>query len=136
MRDSGKLIVIDYKATAKNGEVTLDAHWQLSYKRQMEVYIWLLRKQGFEVEDRGFFLYANGQEAEHFDHKINFSVSLLPYTGSTGWIEPTLDNVKSCLMADEAPQPPADCEYCGYASKRFETLVNRQGGQSGEKDAI
>src|SRR5262249_62062054 len=107
-RKSKKLTVVDYKATAKNGEVTLDADWQLSYKRQMGVYIWLLRNQGFEVEDRGFFLYANGQRAERFDHKITFAVSLLPYTSSTEWIEPTLDKLKACLMANEAPQAPAD----------------------------
>ena len=36
----------------------------------MEIYIWLLRKQGFDVDDRGFFLYANGHEGEGFDRKV------------------------------------------------------------------
>jgi hypothetical protein len=114
MRDSGRPIVVDYKATAKNGEVTLDADWQLSYKRQMEVYIWLLRKQGFEVDDRGFFLYANGQEAEGFDEKIGFAISLLPYSGNTDWIEPTLTDLKDCLLAGAIPTAPDDCEFWGY----------------------
>ena len=56
MRDSGRLVVVDYKATATNGELTLDDEWKVTYKRQMDVYIWLLRKQGFEVDDREFFL--------------------------------------------------------------------------------
>ena len=39
MRASGRLIVVDYKATAKDGQVTLDEAWQDGYKRQMGVYI-------------------------------------------------------------------------------------------------
>jgi PD-(D/E)XK nuclease superfamily protein len=52
MRESGKLIIVDYKATAINGSVTLNDDWKIGYKRQMEIYTWLLRKQGFGVEDR------------------------------------------------------------------------------------
>ena len=39
-----ELIIVDYKATAKNGEVNLDADWQIGYKRQMEIYQWLFRQ--------------------------------------------------------------------------------------------
>ena len=117
-RSSGRLIVVDYKATAKDGQVTLNEAWQDGYKRQMGVYIWLLRKQGFEVEDRGFFLYCNGQDAESFGQRLNFSVSLLPYTGDCDWIEPTLVDLKACLMADDIPPAPHDCEFCGYIAAR------------------
>src|SRR6476620_5665673 len=106
MRGSGRLIVVDYKATAKDGQVTLDEAWQDGYKRQMGVYIWLLRKQGFEVEDRGFFLYCNGQDAESFEQRLNFPVSLLPYTGDCDWIEPTLLDLKACLIASFAATSP------------------------------
>jgi len=116
LRASGKLIVVDYKATAMQGEITLDDDWKVTYKRQMDVYIWLLRKQGFDVDDRGFFLFANGQEAEKFDHRISFTVSLLPYAGKSDWIEPTLIDLKACLMGGEVPQAPHDCEFCGYVA--------------------
>ena len=39
-----ELIVVDYKATSKDAEINLDAEWQDGYKRQMEVYQWLLRR--------------------------------------------------------------------------------------------
>jgi hypothetical protein len=114
MRKSGKLIIVDYKATATNGSVNLDDDWKIGYKRQMEIYTWLLRKQGFDVEDRGFFLYCNGQEAESFDGKLGFSISLLPYTGNSGWVEPTLFELKACLMQEDAPSASVGCEFCGY----------------------
>jgi hypothetical protein len=114
MRESGKLIIVDYKATATNGSITLDDDWKISYKRQMEIYTWLLRRQGFDVEDRGFFLYCNAQDAESFDGKLSFSTSLLPYTGNSEWVEPTLVKLKACLMQDEAPSASNGCEFCGY----------------------
>ena len=42
--DSEELIVVDYKATSKLEDVSIDADWQISYKRQMEFYQYLLRK--------------------------------------------------------------------------------------------
>ena len=55
-----KLIIVDYKATSKKGEVSLDAPWQISYKRQIEIYQWLFKKNGFDVEDISYFVYCNG----------------------------------------------------------------------------
>jgi hypothetical protein len=66
------------------------------------------------VEDRGFFLYCNGRDAESFDGKLGFLISLLPYTGNSEWVEPTLLELKACLMHDEAPSASAGCEFCGY----------------------
>ncbi|NCU42517.1 MAG: hypothetical protein EOM19_07450, partial [Candidatus Moranbacteria bacterium] len=53
----GELLIVDYKATSKNGEVSLDAEWHIGYKRQMEIYQWLFRKNGFRVSDTGYFVY-------------------------------------------------------------------------------
>lgn len=112
---AGELIVVDYKATAKEGQVSLDAPWQISYKRQLEVYQWLLRQNGFEVSDTGYFVYANGRrDKEAFDGKLEFDVTILPYTGSDGWVEEALQNIKACLEAEELPQAGADCDWCHY----------------------
>ena len=42
-----QLIIVDYKATSKDGEVSLDAPWQISYKRQVEIYQWLFKEKWF-----------------------------------------------------------------------------------------
>jgi CRISPR/Cas system-associated exonuclease Cas4 (RecB family) len=111
----GELIVVDYKATSKNGEVNLDADWQIAYKRQMEVYQWLLRNNGFKVSDTGYFVYCNGKtDPEAFDGKLEFDIKLIPYKGDDSWIEKTLKDIKKCLVSDSIPKSSNDCDYCQY----------------------
>ncbi|MBI5005450.1 MAG: PD-(D/E)XK nuclease family protein [Candidatus Lloydbacteria bacterium] len=111
----GELIVVDYKATSKNGEVNLDAEWQDGYKRQMEVYQWLLRRNGFAVSSTGYFVYCNGDaDKEAFDAKLEFDIKLIPYTGDDGWIEPALLKIKEALEDPRVPKAHADCDYCRY----------------------
>ncbi|PJE58173.1 MAG: hypothetical protein COU81_02045 [Candidatus Portnoybacteria bacterium CG10_big_fil_rev_8_21_14_0_10_36_7] len=110
-----ELIVVDYKATSKDGEVNLDAAWQDGYKRQMEVYQWLLRKNDFKVNDTGYFVYLNGKtDTEAFDGKLEFDVKLLPYTGNDDWIGNTVKSVRKCLDREKIPDAGNDCDYCKY----------------------
>ena len=111
----GELLIVDYKATAKNGEINLDAEWQDSYKRQMEIYQWLFRQNGFKVSPTGYFVYANGQtDREAFDSKLEFEVHIIPYTGDTSWIEPKLKEIKKVLDSDTSPESHEECDYCAY----------------------
>jgi hypothetical protein len=116
----GEVIVVDYKATAKAGEVSIDAEWQQGYKRQMEVYQWLVRQQGLSASNTGYFVYCNGQDTAAFDGRIEFAVKVLPYTGSDAWVEEALCAVKDCLMSDALPDATDGCEFCGYVSARRE----------------
>ncbi len=111
----GELIIVDYKATAKDSEVSLDADWQIGYKRQMEVYQWLLRQNGHKVSSTGYFVYCNGQaDKEAFDGKLEFDIKVIPYTGDDSWIEKTIVIIKKCLMDDRIPSPSKNCDYCAY----------------------
>lgn len=111
----GRLIVVDYKATSKAGEITIDAPWQISYKRQMEVYQWLLRQNGFEVLDVGYFVYANGMtDRPGFDAKLEFEVHLLEYKGSADWVDQTLIDIKASLDGEDLPASGSECDYCPY----------------------
>jgi len=115
----GELHIVDYKSTSKNGEVNLDAEWQDGYKRQMEIYQWLFRNNGFKVSPVGYFVYCNGDtDKEAFDAKLEFDIKILPYTGEDSWIEDTVLNLHKCLMAEDIPEPGKDCDYCSYVSSR------------------
>jgi CRISPR/Cas system-associated exonuclease Cas4 (RecB family) len=110
-----ELIVVDYKATSKDTEVNLDAEWQEGYKRQMEVYQWLLRHNDLKVSDTGYFVYCNGKrDREAFDGKLEFDIKIIPYTGSDKWIPKTLLEMKKCLDSDEISKSSPNCEYCAY----------------------
>ena len=112
---NGELMVVDYKATSKNTEVTLDADWQITYKRQMEIYQWLLRQNGHNISDTGYFVYANGRtDKKAFDGKLEFDIKIIPYIGNDAWIEKTLKDIHACLMGDEIPESGKEFDYCPY----------------------
>ena len=112
----GELIVIDYKATSKDGHIeSLDEDWHRGYKRQLEIYQWLLRQNGFRVSDMGYWFYANAtKDREAFDGRLDFELTLVPYKGSTDWIEEALTNLKACLDGGVLPAAGEDCDYCRY----------------------
>jgi len=112
----GEYIVVDYKATAKAEEITeLDKDWHEGYKRQMEVYQWLLRQNGYKVSDTGYFVYCNGiADAKAFDQKLEFRVNLIPYKGNDVWVEKTILDAHKCLNSDKIPPAGQDCDYCSY----------------------
>jgi len=80
----GEYMVVDYKSTSKNEEiVALDQGWQDSYKRQMEIYQWLIRRNGYKVSDTGYFVYCNGRkDLEKFDGKLEFDITLIAHKGN------------------------------------------------------
>ena len=113
--DTNEVVVVDYKATAKNSEVTIDADWQQGYRRQMDFYQWLLRKNGLKVSNVGYFVYCNGdKQKSSFDQKIHFHVSVLEYKGDESWIEDTILEIKELLDQDGIPNYSNDCNYCTY----------------------
>ena len=111
-----EIIVVDYKATSKFSGVSIDADWQIGYKRQMEFYQWLLKKNGLNVANQGWFVYCNGiKDKSAFNERLDFTVSMLPYVGNDSWVEPTLVEIKKCLDSGLMPLATEDCEYCQYA---------------------
>ncbi|MDD4106883.1 MAG: PD-(D/E)XK nuclease family protein [Candidatus Shapirobacteria bacterium] len=117
VNQGGQLIIVDYKATAKVGEVNLDADWQIGYKRQMEIYQWLFRKNGFEVAETGYFVYCNGRTTqESFDAKLEFDIKLIPYRGNPNWVDETVKEIWQCLCSEIIPDQNPECEYCNYAN--------------------
>ena len=120
-----ELIVVDYKSTSKKDEITLDAEWQDGYKRQMEFYQYLLRKNGFKVSDTGYFVYCNGIRAkERFDEKLDFEIYLLDYTGNDYWIENTLKDLVETLNKDDIPNYSETCKYCDYQKKSRNLMID------------
>lgn len=131
INDDDELIVVDYKATAKDKPVTAlgpEGGWQDGYRRQMEIYQWLLRANGHKVSDTGYFVYATGDmNQDAFDDKVVFTTHVFPHKGRDAWVEDTLMAMKECLEGDIPPVGRAamggDCDYCLYARARTELTL-------------
>ena len=114
-RPDGTLMVVDYKATSSEKEVTLDGEWKGGWKRQMEIYQWMLRRLGFKVADTGYFVSANGRrDPEAFNGQLLFTITLLPYQAEAGWVEAKIIEAHRCLKADRIPEASPTCSYCLY----------------------
>lgn len=120
-----ELIVVDYKATAKADDITeLDKDWHEGYKRQMEIYQWLLRRNGYKASDTGYFVYCNGKaDRKAFDGKLEFDVTLIAYTGNDQWVEGTITDIHKCLNSDTIPEAAEDCDYCAYIETVNEVVL-------------
>lgn len=111
----GELIVVDYKATSTSKEITLDEEYRQGYKRQMEIYQWLLRQNKFSVSSTGYFVYVNGRtDVAAFDGKLEFTVKIISYTGSDQWVEPCVFDAHHLLNAPSAPPASPHCGWCAY----------------------
>lgn len=131
VNDAGELIVVDYKATAKDKEITglgPVGGWQDSYRRQMETYQWLLRANNHKVSDTGYFVYANGDASKDgFNNVVEFRTNVFPHVGEDSWVEKTLIAMKECMDDDMPPVGRAamggECDYCSYARRRTELTL-------------
>jgi CRISPR/Cas system-associated exonuclease Cas4 (RecB family) len=113
-----ELIIVDYKSTSTEKEISLNDEWKQGYKKQLEIYQWIFRESGFTVSDTAYIVYANAaKNRARFDGKLEFALTLHAHSGDTGWVEPTLIRMKSCLDATTVPESSATCEYCVYRKK-------------------
>lgn len=119
INDKKELIIVDYKATSKEEEITFDDKWKDGYKRQMEIYQWLMRQKGFEVSETGYFVYANALvNRDKFDAKLDFDLTLHSYQGKPEWVEPTIFKIKEVLDSKTIPAGSPECEHCAYCRVR------------------
>lgn len=115
----GELIIVDYKSTSTSKELSLEDEYKQGYKLQMEVYQWIFRQKGFDVNDTGYFVFANaGKNRKMFDGKLEFELSILSHKGDVSWVEPTIIDIKKTLDG-KLPKSSANCEYCAYSDSRI-----------------
>ncbi len=114
----GELIIVDYKSTSTENEISLEDHWKQGYKKQLEIYQWIFRQSGFSVSKTAYIVYANAMKNRPaFDGMLEFTLSLHPHVGDDSWIESTIFDIKKCLDFARAPNPNKECEFCSYRAK-------------------
>ncbi len=108
----GQIHVVDYKATGAK-----EHHIYDSYRRQMEIYQWLLRQNGFDVSNVGYFVFARVNKADGFGNgnaALAFDLIIEPLEGDDSWVEETIVNAKKALVSAKMPAAGKDCKFCTY----------------------
>jgi len=131
---TGELHVVDYKSTAQMSSTPapLDESfiappedpnkidYKAGYRRQMEMYQWILRRKGFSVSNTGYFLYVDGQhvnESGMIDPEdsskawMRFNTAIIPFVGDDSWVEDALVRAKQSLVKESCPNHSVVCEY-------------------------
>ena len=127
--ESGEFTIVDYKATSKQVAPTTVEHLYDSYKRQIEIYQWLFRQNGFPVSKTAYFVYVNGKsDLEAFDGKLEFDIALIPYEGDDSWVEGVLVELKKTIASEEIPRVGTafgggPCDYCSYREAAGKALL-------------
>ena len=111
----GRVMVADYKATSKTEHVT-SATLHPAYRRQADVYQFLVAQQELEVSDRAWFVYANGlKTADGFEDTLRFDTRLVPYDGDRTWVVGAFRDAVSLALSGQLPGPGPECEWCRFA---------------------
>ena len=128
VKPDGTLIIIDYKATSKEGRIEAlgDSPWEKQYTRQLGVYRWLLEQNGLAVDPLGYLVYANADKSlDTFDDKLVFETTLVSVETDVSWIDQTLADIKTCLESETLPKIGDSCEFCPYreaAGKKLQAI--------------
>jgi len=117
--DTNQIVVADYKAqsTKINPEKNyyLNGTYHQGYKMQMDIYVYILRKMGFDVADTSYFMVCNGEKmGNRFDAKMDFTITLIDYDTDTSWISEKIIKMKSVLDSNILPTRNPNCENCAY----------------------
>ncbi len=116
----GQVLVVDYKATSTDQPISLDNEYRQAYKRQMEIYQWLLRRQNLPVSNTGYFVYCNAQKNRPaFDAHLAFNIQIMAYEGSDAWVESSIVSAHQCLMHENLPDYTLVCSYCSYRKASY-----------------
>ncbi len=121
----GTVFVVDYKATGGPAKASLDATWQSGYKRQAEMYQWLLRGNDLQVSDTAYFVccFAD-KDAPAFDGRLAFAHRIIPYLGDASWIDDVLVRLERTMSSPTLPPSGDDCGYCQYREQVTGSLAS------------
>jgi hypothetical protein len=143
---TGELHIVDYKSTAQMGpnfrpldesfiapvEDPKKPDYKAGYRRQMDMYQWVLRRRGYAVSNTGYFVYVDGQhaaepgmldEADPTQGWMRFAVAVIPYEGDDRWVDGALIDAKACLSAPSCPAHAEGCEHARFLKGAWEATA-------------
>lgn len=120
---AGELIVVDYKSTGSNDPQIYD-----DYVRQLEIYQWLLRENGYKVSPTGYWVYAQVDKSQGFGNGkgvLPFHIFVKSAEGRWDWIAQKLLEARVVLDSPNPPEPSPECMTSGnqaFCKYRFDAM--------------
>ena len=129
IKPNGELILSDVKSTSKktfDWEDTWKKYeYPKAYKRQLEMYQWLFRKNDFKVSNTAYLIYYNGLKNEAmFNQKLKFELHVVKLDCCDDWVEEEILKAKRMLEEEDLPQGSKFCDTCQYLKKRWHVSQN------------
>ena len=94
------------------------APYKYWYKKQIEIYSWIFKKNGFDLSNTAYFLFCSAlyKSVGSFNNKLEFKINIVSYELDDTWVDKTLVNLKKVLDADKLPDKSLNCDYCNYSN--------------------
>jgi len=123
LNDKDELIIVDYKCSFRK-EIHED------YKKQIEFYAWLFRKNNYTVASRGYLLFCSPSGHDGFEWKLEFDPSLVAVIMDDSWVQDNINGALDCLSSPVSPtsglsfNKRTKCNVCDYFDKLTAALKN------------
>jgi len=104
-----KVVVLDYKT--RGYPLKEDTH--VHYILQMDLYNFLLRKNGYETEDYTYLLFYHPQKVNKKGDVV-FNTDLIKIKTNPARGEKVFRDAIKVLQEEEAPEPCEGCAYCKW----------------------
>jgi len=108
----GTLAIVDYKSTGAKVVSVYD-----DYRRQLNIYTYLLEKNGEQIAGKGYFVFYQVDKTRGFEGRLPFKGSIVEVPTDVDSVEPLIANAVRALRSEGAPRPAPDCDYCGWRVK-------------------
>lgn len=109
----GKLVVMDFKT--RGFPLKEDTHKY--YQEQMDIYVYLLEKNGFDVEHYAYLLFLHPVKMSA-KGSVDFESDLVKIDTDPENAETLFHSAVKLLQSDKPPKEAEDCDHCRYALER------------------
>ena len=109
----GKMVILDFKT--RGFPLKEDTHRH--YQGQLDIYTYLLEKNGFDAGHYGYLLFYYPDKIID-SGVVMFDTKPVKMDTNPMNAEAVFRSAVECLRSDEPPQPSAGCGHCMYAAAR------------------
>lgn len=117
INDKKELVIVDYKTIVKSIIYPNFSNipYLHEYKKQIEFYAWIFKKNNYTVCSTGYLLFCNAiTDKNSFDWKLEFEPYLFAHKIDDSWVQATIYDALESLQSDIVPMANLNCKACKY----------------------